>query len=239
MSLGESRGVGMEGWLTVDFFVAAGGEGGSEGREKEKRTKVEGEREEKGEKKLQAEQGMGHGEEQVRGGWMMFVGTQHPRSTATLGPGTRQGKLWLCLALSLTSIVKTQCFMICKHRARQGCGHPPLLTSFLRGLATPRQGALGRGAAVLGFPGGFPVRHPAGAPRRAGLACVCGHPHLAGVSPVHPTHPPPFSTTLCPQLGQPSLRALPRLRGQGQLPHDCPQPELRVVCVHMHMSVGW
>lgn len=59
VSLGKSRGVGMEGWLTVDFFVAAGGAGGSEGRGKEERTKVEGEREGKGEKTLQVEQGVG------------------------------------------------------------------------------------------------------------------------------------------------------------------------------------
>lgn len=55
VSLGESRGVGMEGWLAVGFFVTAGREGGSEGRGKEERTKVEGERGEKGEKKLQVE----------------------------------------------------------------------------------------------------------------------------------------------------------------------------------------
>lgn len=127
MSLGESRGVGMEGWLTVDFFVAAGGEGGSEGREREKRTKVEREREEKGEK-LQVEQGVGHGEEQVRGGdGCCLWAPNTPKAQPPWGQGHAKGN-WLCLPLSLTSRVKTKLFHYLQAQARQGGGHPPLLT---------------------------------------------------------------------------------------------------------------
>lgn len=87
MSLGESRGVGMEGWLTVDFFVAAEGEGGSEGREKEKRTKVR-EKERKRERRScrrNREWGMGRS----RSGVGMDAVCGHPAPQKHSHPGAR------------------------------------------------------------------------------------------------------------------------------------------------------
>lgn len=141
---------------------------------------------------------------------MLFVGTQHPKSTAALGPGTWEGKLWLCLPLSLASRVTTNKVVSLSESTGPATvvGTHHFSPSFLRVLATSRQGALGLGAAVLGFPGDFTVRHPVRSPRRAGLACVCGHLHLAGVSlcAPPPTHHP-FLPPCSPQPAQPSLHA--------------------------------
>lgn len=134
MSLGESCGVGMEGWLTVDFFVAAGEECRSEGGEKEERTKVERRRKGKGEEKLQMEHGVGGG-----GGWARgweghcFLGTPSaPKTQSIWSQGHAEGNIFaLPVPLLLTSIVKTKLFsIICKHKARQGCGDLPILTKF-------------------------------------------------------------------------------------------------------------
>lgn len=192
----------------------------------EKKTKVEGERGEKREKKLQTEQGVGHGEGQVRVGMDAVCG--HPAPQEHSHPGARDMRRET-VALPAPLIGKHSQNKVVSLSESTGpgkvVGTHNFSSPFLRVLATPRQGALGLGAAVLGFPGDFTVRHPVRSPRRAGLACVCGHPHLAGVSPCAPppTHPPPFPATLCPQSAQPSLRAQEcsaKTQGARAAPHD-------------------
>lgn len=97
----------------------------------------------------------------------------------------------LPVPLLLTSTVKTKLFSLSASTGPDEVVRTyPFSPSFLRGLDTPRQGALGLSAAVLGGTGAFTAKHLTRSPRRAGLTCICGCPHLEGASQCVPLPTP-------------------------------------------------